>query len=83
MQITITDQFDNERTIFIRLDSVSVTRSGEGSAAVFKGFVSQASADDYVSDAVWVREIQFDADLSQPLPGQAFAALEAALDADA
>lgn len=82
MQITITDQFDNERPIFIRLDGMSVSRTGEGSTAEFKGFVSQASADDNVSDAVWARTLEFDADLSRSLPDQAFAALQAALASD-
>lgn len=69
------------RELYIRLNNVEVSNHGAQSVAKFRGFISQEK---FASGAnfLWERDIEFDADVTQPLWGQAYQALKSALNVD-
>lgn len=71
---TIPTSFGENRECYIRLNNVEVSNHGVPAQALFRAFLSQTA---YASGAHYVAEfgIEFTADVTQPLWGQAYAAL--------
>ena len=70
-----------ERELYIRLNGIEVSNHGVESIAKFRGFLSQ---DKYNAGAnyLWEQDVEFMADVTQPLWGQAYQTLKSALNVD-
>jgi len=66
------------RELYIRLNNAEVSNHGVPSTALFRGFLSE-EAFRAGRAFVWEEEVQFAADVTAPLWGQAYAALKAEL----
>ena len=73
--------FGEDRKLYIRLNNIEASNHGELSTAKFRGFLSE---DAYKSGAncAWEQDVEFTADVAQPLWGQAYQALKSALNVD-
>lgn len=68
-----------QRELYIRVNNVEVNNHGASASALFRGFLSQ-DAFDADKHFLWEREVQFTADVSQPLWEQAYTALKTSAD---
>ena len=78
---TVKTSLGEDRELYIRLNNIEASNHGERSAAKFRGFLSQ---DAYHAGAnyAWEQDVEFMADVAQPLWGQAYQALKSALNVD-
>lgn len=67
--------YGETRELYIRLNNVEASNHGVKATALFRGFFSKKAFEDGKS-FVWERQVEFDADVSQPLWSQAYAALQ-------
>lgn len=74
IQAVITTSFGEERECYIRLNNVEASNHGVPARALFRAFLSHAA---FTAGSHYVAEfgVDFTADVSQPLWGQAYAAL--------
>ena len=70
-----------ERELYIRLNDIEASNHGVRSIAKFRGFISQEKFE-AGANYLWERDIEFVADVTQPLWGQAYQALKSALNVD-
>ena len=68
---TVQTFYGEDRELYIRLNNIEVSNHGVVSFAKFRGFVSRET---YLSGGkyLWEQDIQFNADVSQPLWPQAY-----------
>lgn len=73
IQENIRTTFGENRDCYIRLNNVEASNHGAKATALFRAFLSEQA---FADGAHYVAEfnIEFDADVSQPLWGQAYAA---------
>ena len=78
---TVKTSLGEDRELYIRLNNIEASNHGEMSSAKFRGFISQGA---YQAGAnyAWEQDVEFMADVSQPLWGQAYQALKSALNVD-
>lgn len=81
IQATITTQYGEDRELYIRLNNVEASNHGAMASALFRGFISKAKFD-AGANYLWEQEVEFVADVTQPLWGQAYQALKSALNVD-
>lgn len=74
IKTTVNTQFGEDREVYIRLNNIEASNHGLPSSALFRGFLSQAAFEGG-SHYVWEKQVEFTPDVSQPLWGQAYAAL--------
>lgn len=67
-----------ERELYIRLNGIEASNHGVESIAKFRGFISKEKFDDG-ANYLWELDIEFVADVTQPLWVQAYQALKASL----
>ena len=70
-----------ERELYIRLNDIEASNHGVRSIAKFRGFISQEKFE-AGANYLWEQDIEFVADVTQPLWGQAYQALKSALNVD-
>lgn len=75
IQATVTTSFGEDRSLYIRLNNLESSNHGVVSQAKFRGFLSQEAFENK-SHYMWERDIEFVADVSQPLWPQAYEALK-------
>lgn len=75
IQATVTTEFGEERNLYIRLNNIETSNHGVTSQVKFRGFLSQEAFDDK-KHYMWECDIEFVADVSQPLWPQAYTALK-------
>ena len=73
--------FGEDRELYIRLNNIEASNHGEMCIAKFRGFLSQEA---YHAGAnyAWEQDVEFMADVTQPLWGQAYQALKSVLNVD-
>ncbi|MGL4756437.1 MAG: hypothetical protein ACRCXB_29125 [Aeromonadaceae bacterium] len=71
-----------ERELYIRLNNVEASNHGVEATAKFRGYISQEKFE-AGANYLWEQDIEFVADVTQPLWGQAYQALKSALNVDA
>lgn len=76
IQATVTTAYGEERSLYIRLNNMETSNHGVTSQAKFRGFLSQEAFAN-LSHYMWECDIEFVADVSQPLWPQAYEALKA------
>lgn len=69
------------RELYIRLNNIEAGNHDEKSSAKFRGFISQEKFE-AGANYLWEHDVEFMADVSQPLWGQAYQALKSALNVD-
>lgn len=70
---TVPTQFGEDRELYIRLNNVEVSNHGVKAVALFRGFLSQEAFNNG-SHFMYEQVVEFDADVSAPIWGQAYAA---------
>ena len=81
IQATITTQHGEDRELYIRLNNVEASNHGVAANALFRGFISKEKFD-AGANYLWEREVEFSADVTKPLWGQAYQALKSSLNVD-
>lgn len=76
LQATLETVHGDLRALYIRINHAQVSNHGQPASALARGFVSRAAFEAGKS-FVWEQGLTFDADVSQPLWAQAYAALRA------
>ncbi|VVP78383.1 hypothetical protein [Pseudomonas fluorescens] len=79
IQATVTTVYGEERLLYIRLNNMETSNHGVTSQAKFRGFLSMEAYDNK-NHFMWEQDIEFIADVSQPLWPQAYEALKAEAD---
>lgn len=74
--------YGEDRELYIRLNNSDVSNHGEVSYAKFRGFLSKEKFDEG-AHYLWEQDVEFVADVTQPLWGQAYQALKSSLNVDA
>ena len=75
LQATVTDAYGEERNLYIRLNNIESSNHGVASSAKFRGFLNQDAFNDK-RHYLWEQDIEFIADVSQPLWPQAYEAVK-------
>lgn len=73
---TINTIYGENRPAYIRLNNVEASNHGTRAVALFRGFVSR-EAFEAGKGFVWEHQVEFTADVSQPIWAQGYAALRA------
>lgn len=81
IKATITTQYGEDRELYIRLNNVEASNHGAASRALFRGFISKEKFEGG-ANYLWEQEVEFAADVAQPLWEQAYQALKSALNVD-
>ena len=78
---TVKTSLGEDRELYIRLNNIEASNHGEMSSAKFRGFLSKEA---YQAGAnyAWEQDVEFMADVSQSLWGQAYQALKSTLNVD-
>lgn len=76
IKATVETLFGSTQEVYIRLNNVEASNHRVKTVALFRGFVSK-EAFDAGKHFVWEQTVEFDADVSNPLWGQAYEALKA------
>lgn len=74
IKATVTTPYGEARELYIRLNNIESSNHGVASHALFRGFLSQEA---FAQGAhyLWEQEVEFTADVTAPLWGQAYEAL--------
>lgn len=75
IQATVTTEYGEERSLYIRLNNMESSNHGTASQAKFRGFLSREAFDNK-NHYMWECDIEFAADVSQALWSQAYEALK-------
>lgn len=78
---TVKTSLGEDRELYIRLNNIEASNHGELSTAKFRGFLSQEAYQAGASYA-WEQDIEFVADVAQPLWEQVYQALKSSLNVD-
>ena len=74
IKAVVTTPYGEQRELYIRRNNIEASNHGVASHALVRGFISQ-EAFEAGAHFVWEKEIEFQADVTQPLWQQAYAAL--------
>lgn len=72
----VTTAFGEQRTLYIRLNSLEASNHGVPATALFRGFLSEKAFKEG-AHYVWEKSVEFKANVGKPLWSQAYAALVA------
>ena len=75
---TVKTSLGEDRELYIRLNNIEASNHGERSSAKFRGFISQEAYQTGANYA-WEQDVEFVADVTQPLWEQAYRALKSTL----
>lgn len=81
IKATIETIYGENRELYIRLNGIEASNHGVASIAKFRGFISQEKFE-AGANYLWERDVEFMADVDQPLWGQAYQALKSAINVD-
>lgn len=81
IQATVETNFGEYRELYIRLNNLESSNHGQPSYAKFRGFISKEKFDSG-ANYLWEQDVEFAADVTKPLWGQAYQALKSALNVD-
>lgn len=70
-----------DRELYIRLNNVEASNHGVEATAKFRGYISREKFEDG-ANYLWEQDIEFVADVAQPLWWQAYQALKSSLNVD-
>jgi hypothetical protein len=78
IQATVETNFGEYRELYIRLNNLESSNHGQLSYAKFRGFISKEKFDSG-ANYLWEQDVEFEADVTQPLWGQAYSELKRVL----
>ena len=75
VQATVTTEYGEDRSIYIRINNIETSNHGVPSNVKFRGFLSRETFE-LGGRSVWEKDMEFDADISIPLWPQAYEELK-------